>query len=510
MSQEEIILEARRISKQFQGTRALDSVDFKVRKGKVNVLIGENGAGKSTLMKIIAGVSTPTSGEILIDNNVVHYTTPSEAVRYGVGIIYQELNLFPNLNIAENIFMTREIKNNLINIDFKRQLQEAKKYLDKLQLFVDPATLVNDLRAGQQQIVEICKVLSQNARIIIMDEPTSSLSQSEVSILFNIINELTASGVTVIYISHRLEEIMQIGDYVTILRDGHFIAEDRIKNINLQWIIEKMTGNNRIQRIESNRTQGEEILRVEHLSLPKGNGDYTLKDISFTLHRNEILGIYGLRGAGRTELLECLIGEQPAMEGSIFLEGKKITSKDISGRIKDGFSLIPEDRKNMGIFQNLSVEKNMTVSSLNLFTKYTSIRKKNERSAVEDIIRKLQIKLSSPEALITSLSGGNQQKVVIGKSLLTQLKVLLMDEPTRGIDVAAKQDVFHICNQLAMQGFGVIFVSSEMQEILAIPDRVLVLSGGHLNGEFTNTAVTEEKLVRTSALDLNASDQGVK
>lgn len=504
---EEIILEAQNITKIYPGTKALDDVTFKIRKGKVNVLIGENGAGKSTLMKIVAGVEIPTSGKILIEGKEVVYTTPAEALEHGVGMIHQELNLFPNLNIAENIYMTREIKTNPININHKKQLEEAKKYLDRLQLYVEPTTLVKDLRAGQQQIVEICKVLSQHSKIIIMDEPTSSLSQSEVSILFNIINELTKSGVTIIYISHRLEEIMAIGDYITILRDGHFVAEDEVKNIDVSWIIAKMTNNNKVRRIKSNRVAGEEILRVEHLSLPKEGGGYILKDVSFTLHRNEILGIYGLRGAGRTELLECLIGAQPDMEGEIYLEGKKITSKTIAGRIKDGFSLIPEDRKNLGILANLSIEKNMTISNLKRFTQKTMVSNKDEDIAVNEMVKKLQIKLASTKNLITSLSGGNQQKVIIGKSLLTNVKVLLMDEPTRGIDVAAKHDVFTICDQLASQGFAVIFVSSEMQEILAVPDRTIVLSGGKLKGEFSSSEVTQEKLVKSSALDLNAKEE---
>ena len=503
---EEIVLEARDITKIYPGTKALDGVTFKVRKGKVNVLIGENGAGKSTLMKIVAGVETPTSGKIFIDGEEVSYSTPAEALEHGVGMIHQELNLFPNLNIAENIYMTREIKKNAITIDHKKQLEEAKHYLDRLQLFVDPTTLVKDLRAGQQQIVEICKVLSQHSDIIIMDEPTSSLSQSEVNILFNIINDLKKSDVTIIYISHRLEEIMTIGDYITILRDGHFVAENEVKNIDIPWIIAKMTNNNKVQRIESSRIPGEEILRVEHLSLPKEGGGYILKDVSFTLHRNEILGIYGLRGAGRTELLECLIGAQPNMEGEIYLEGKKLTSKTISDRIKEGFSLIPEDRKNLGILANLSIEKNMTISNLKRFTKKTLVSTNKEEEAVNGMVKNLQIKLASAKNLITSLSGGNQQKVIIGKSLLTNVKVLLMDEPTRGIDVAAKHDVFTICDKLANQGFAVIFVSSEMQEILAVPDRTIVLSGGRLNGEFSSEEVTQEKLVKASALDLNAKE----
>lgn len=501
---EDIILEARDITKLYPGTAALMNVNFKVRRGKVNVLIGENGAGKSTLMKIVAGVEVATSGSIFIDGKEVRYLSPADALKAGVGIIYQELNLFPNLDISENIFMTREKMTNPVQIDHKKQIAEAKVLLEKLQLRISPTTLVKDLRVGQQQIVEIAKVLSQNAKIIIMDEPTSALSQEEVTILFGIIEELKAHGVTIIYISHRLEEIIRVGDHITILRDGKFIAEEEVKNIDIPWIISKMTGGNTVEPIDSDRKVGEVVLEVDHLSLPKGEGKYLLNDVSFKLRKNEILGIYGLRGAGRTELLECLIGAQESMTGNIKLDGAPVKSKTISGRIKEGFALIPEDRKNQGIFTNLDVLQNMTISSLTSFAKWTSLRPKKEENAVDGMINGLRIKVPGRSTMIKSLSGGNQQKVVIGKSLLTNLKVLLMDEPTRGIDIAAKRDVFNICETLAQKGLGVVFVSSEMQEMLAIPDRILVLSEGKLKGEFLRSEVTEEKLVRASAIDLNA------
>lgn len=506
MDNETIILEASEITKIYPGTVALDKASFKVRKGKVNVLIGENGAGKSTMMKIVAGVEQKTSGKIFIDGKEANYHTPLEAIGLGVGIIYQELNLFPNLSIAENIFMTRELKSNRFSIDHKQQRIEAKKYLDELRLYVDTATLVESLRVGQQQLVEIAKVLSQKARILIMDEPTSALSEEEVEILFAIIRELTAEGVSIVYISHRLEEIIHIGDYVTILRDGKFIDEQKVSDIDISWIINTMTGGNKVQRADTGRQPGEVILEAKNITMRKEfGGGYILKDVSFQLRKGEILGIYGLRGAGRTELLECLMGVHEGIEGEIILDGVKVPSSTISERIQEGFALIPEDRKKLGILSNLNVCKNMTIASLAKYAKRTVIDESKEVADVNEVIGYLRVKVPDCSTMITSLSGGNQQKVVIGKSLLTKPKILLMDEPTRGIDIGSKHDVFAICEQLAQDGLGILFVSSEMQEMLAIPDRVLVLAQGRLKGEFARNEVTEEKLVHASAIDLNAT-----
>jgi len=500
---DEIVLEAREITKLYPGTIALDKADFKVRKGKVNVLVGENGAGKSTMMKIVAGVETKSSGSIFIHGKEVNYTTPNEAISHGVGIIYQELNLFPNMSIAENIFMTREIKKNPITVDHAGQQEKSKQFLNKLKLDVPPETLVGNIRVGQQQLVEIAKVLSQNAEIIIMDEPTSALTEAEVSTLFTIIEELKKNGVTVIYISHRLEEVIHIGDYITVLRDGKFIEEQKISDINIPWIIDRMTGGHKIENVYAAREMGETLLSVKNISLVKQTGiGYVLNDVSFSLKAGEILGLYGLLGAGRTELLECLVGARKDYTGIIELNGKKVASGDVNGRIKDGFALIPEDRKTLGIFPNLIILENMAMSALKRFFKRMFLRPKLEKEAVDGTVGDLSIKTASILSLITSLSGGNQQKVIIGRSLLTYPRVLLMDDPTRGIDVGSKYDVYEICKKLAGQGIGIIFVSSEMQEMLSIPDRVLVLSQGRLKGEFNHEDITEEKLVAASAITI--------
>ncbi|MDR0404172.1 MAG: sugar ABC transporter ATP-binding protein [Treponema sp.] len=500
---EDIILEAKKITKIYPGTVALDQADFRVRKGQVNVLIGENGAGKSTMMKIVAGVETKTSGGIFIDGKEADYKTPAEAIRHGVGIIYQELNLFPNLSISENMFLTREIKKNRFSVDHKKQNEQAAVFLEKLKLDVSPETLVGTLRVGQQQLVEIAKVLSQNAAIIIMDEPTSALTEAEVATLFTVIAELKKNGVTVIYISHRLEEIMHIGDYVTILRDGKFIDEKKVNEIDIPWIIDRMTGGHKIENLYTRRKMGNEILSVQNLSLKKKAGTgYIVQDVSFSLKSGEILGLYGLLGAGRTELLECLIGARKDYTGLISLNNRTLRSKDVNGRIKDGFALIPEDRKTLGIFTNMIILENMVLSSLARFWKGLFLNEKMEQEAARGVAGNLNIKMSAILDSINSLSGGNQQKVIIGRSLLTNPKVLLMDDPTRGIDVGSKYDVYEICKKLAAEGMGLIFVSSEMQEILSIPDRVLVLSQGKLKGEFTHEEITEEKLVAASAINI--------
>ncbi|MDR3336596.1 MAG: sugar ABC transporter ATP-binding protein [Treponema sp.] len=501
---DEIALEARRITKVYPGTTALDNADFKARKGKVNVLIGENGAGKSTMMKIVAGVETKTSGAIYVNGAEAEYTTPNEAIQHGVGIIYQELNLFPNLSVAENMFMTRELKSSRFSIDHKKQNETALQYLKKLNLEVPPETLVVDLRVGQQQLVEIAKVLSQKARIIIMDEPTSALTEAEVGTLFSVIDELRKQGITIIYISHRLEEILHIGDYVTVLRDGKFIDEKPVTEIDIPWIIDKMTGGHKIENVYERRPMGKEILRVTNLSLPKKNGrGLAVNGVSFSLRAGEILGLYGLLGAGRTELLECLIGEQKNYTGTIELEGKTVKSKNISGRIKDGFALIPEDRKTLGVFGNMSILENMIMSALSRFFRRFILREKMEQAAAAGVSKDLNVKAASILDSINSLSGGNQQKIIIGRSLLTNPKILLMDDPTRGIDVSAKYDVYEICKRLAKKGIGLIFVSSEMQEMHAIPDRVLVLSQGRVKAEYLHEELTEEKLVAASAITIN-------
>jgi len=498
---DDVILKTENINKIYPGTLALQDVNFNVHYGKVNVLVGENGAGKSTLMKIIAGIEQPTSGKIIFKHKEIQLKSPIAASKKGIGIIHQELNLFPNLNVAENIFITREIfKNGLI--DHKAQEDKTKELMQRLEHAINPKTLVSNLRIGQQQIVEIAKVLSQDMEIFIMDEPTSSLSDEEVAVLFKIVDELKSNNVSIIYISHRLEEFMQIGDYITVLRDGRLIAESLMKNVDIPWIINKMVGHDSIKfiRKEHKDVSNEVVLKVEDLSLSKLGGGFLLENVSFSLKKGEILGIYGLRGAGRTELLECLFGVNPEAKGRIILDGKIVETKFINERIRSGISLIPEDRQREGLFQNLSIKDNMTMASLKNYTYFIHIDSKDEEDNVKKQVRNMSIKLANINNLISSLSGGNQQKIIIGKGLLTSPKVLLMDEPTRGIDVSAKADIFKIMDKLAASGQGIILVASELKEILAISDRILVFSKGKITGEFTREDATEEGLVSASAI----------
>lgn len=496
-----IVLKARQITKKYPGTLALDNVDFNVYRGKVNVLVGENGAGKSTLMKIIAGAIEVTSGSLFLEDQEIKIKSVDDAAKYGIGIVYQELNLFPNLNIAENIFMAREQTGKGRLIDHKLQISKTKELLKQLEQPIDPKELVSNLRIGQQQIVEIAKALSQDVSILIMDEPSSALSSSEVTILFKIIKELKSKGVSIIYISHRLEELIQIGDYITVLRDGKLEAEAKIPDIDVQWIVDKMVGESAKKKVNhTNQAQENEVLRVEDIVLPRQGGGYTVDHVSFSLKAGEVIGLYGLMGAGRSELFDCLMGLKPESRGQIILDGKNIEKSSVVNRIKGGMALIPEDRQREGLVQVMSVIDNMTLSSLWAFLKGFHIVASKVKESVAKCIDDMSIKVASPQVTVNSLSGGNQQKVVIGKALLTSPKVLLMDEPGRGIDVGAKADVFKIMNDLAGKGLGIIFVTTELKEIMSISDRIIVMSKGRITGEFTREEATEEALVNASAI----------
>jgi erythritol transport system ATP-binding protein len=504
----EIILSAEHISKIFPGTVALEDVTFQVHKGQVNVLIGENGAGKSTLMKILAGVERPTHGKILLDGKEIHLHSPLDATRLGIGIIYQELNLCLNMSVVDNIYLARELTRNGL-VDQKAEKQSALELVKRLEQNIDPIALVGDLRIGQQQIIEIAKALTQKVRILIMDEPTSALSAAEVEVLFRVIHELKSQGVAIIYISHKLEELLQIGDHITILRDGHKVAEEEAKNITVPWMIEKMVGRNPAALFTRQERQlGEIMLKVEDLTLPRLGGGYLLDHVSFELREGEILGFYGLMGAGRSDLVDCLAGAHLPAAGKIWLNNALVTSTTVSERIEAGFVLVPEDRQRFGLVPTLSVMDNMLLASLKNYLKGGFLARKQEKSASEQQIKELSIRVASAQQPITSLSGGNQQKVVVAKGLLTKPKVLLLDEPTRGIDVGAKSEIFEIMNRLAKQRYGVIFVSSELKEILAMSDRILVMSKGAITGEFTHQDATEEKLVVASAIGHGPSNGG--
>jgi erythritol transport system ATP-binding protein len=505
---DDIVLSAIDITKVFPGTLALDNVTFNVHKGKVNALIGENGAGKSTLMKILAGVEQPTSGKILLDEQEIHLHSPLDATRMGIGIIYQELNLCANLSVVDNIYLAREISRNGF-INQKKEKQRAIELVKRLEHNINPDALVGDLRIGQQQIVEIAKALAQDVRILIMDEPTSALSAAEVEVLFRVIRELKSHGVSIIYISHKLEELLQIGDYTTILRDGHKVEEEEAAKVNVFWLIEKMVGRNMATLFTREERQlGKVLLKVENLTLPRKGGGYVLDHVSFELREGEILGFYGLMGAGRSDLVDCLAGAHLQESGKIWLNGKEVRSKTVSERIQAGFVLVPEDRQRYGLVQTLSVKDNMLLASLKNYLKGVFLARKREKAASDQQIKELSIRVANPQQPITALSGGNQQKVVVAKGLLTQPKVLLLDEPTRGIDVGAKSEIFEIMSRLAAQKYGVIFVSSELKEILAMSDRVLVMSKGAITGEFSHEGADKEKLVAASAVGHSLTTNG--
>ncbi|MEE0418425.1 MAG: sugar ABC transporter ATP-binding protein [Lachnospiraceae bacterium] len=498
---ENVVLHAEKITKIYPGTKALDDVSYDVERGKVNVLIGENGAGKSTLMKIIAGIEQPSKGKMYMGDKEVSFRNTTEARRHGIGIIHQELNLFPNLNVYQNIFMGSE-KTKAGKLDNKKHAELAAKVLERLEHPIDVDTQVGELRVGQQQMIEIAKnFIQEDLEILIMDEPTSSLSEQEVEVLFKLMREFTAQGISIVYISHRLEEIMRIGDNVTILRDGKFVAKAQVADIDVPWIVQRMVGQGKSYPKKENNIdwkKQDEVLTVKDLCLPKSGGGYLLNHVSFSLRKGEVLGIYGLMGAGRTEVFECIMGLRPEHTGEVWKDGRKLEIRSLSEQIERGFALVPEDRQSQGLVQTLDIGKNISLASLKKYTKAGFLKKKSEEENVDRQIRDIQIKVADKRLPILSLSGGNQQKVVIGKGILTDPDILLLDEPSRGIDIGAKTEVFEIIQQYAQKGLSIIVISSELQEIIAIADRVIVLSNGIKTGEFEHDEITEDLLVLSS------------
>ncbi|MFC4270559.1 ATP-binding cassette domain-containing protein [Sneathiella chungangensis] len=494
-------LSIRNGTKVYPGTIALNNVDFDVRLGAVNVLVGENGAGKSTMMKVIAGVEQLTDGELLIDGKEVHLRGTADAAAHGIGIVFQELNLFPDLSVSENIFMGRENLQFGVHIDRKRQREVTQRLMERLEHKISPDTLVGDLRIGEQQIVEIAKSLAVDARILILDEPTSALSSSEVEILFKVIADLRARGVGIIYISHRLEELIRIGDYITVLRDGHITGARSMEGVDVPWIVQNMIGSASKDFAKSvEHDFGKEVFRAENISLLREGGKFVVDNVSLSLKEGEIVGIYGLMGAGRSEFFECIMVQHPHSTGRFFVDGEPLTEKTVEGRIRRGIVLIPEDRKAVGLIQMHSVRENMSLSSLRDFTRWFHLDLEKEKKAVMDYVRDLTIKIASPENPVSSLSGGNQQKVVIGKALMTKPKILLMDEPSRGIDVGAKAEVFREMRRLAAEGLGILFVTSDLDEVMSLSDRIIVMSNGRITGEWDRKDTNESMVVAASAV----------
>ena len=485
MSDHPIGLSIRDGVKVYPGTRALKGVDFDLRMGAVNVLVGENGAGKSTLMKVIAGVEALTEGRIEMAGREVVFRSKDDAVKAGIGIVFQELNLFTNMTVAENIFIGHEPVRAGVDIDRATQRSKAAALMQRLEQPIHPDTPLDHLRVGQQQIVEIAKALAQDARILILDEPTSALSAAEVEVLFRVIDELKSQGVGIVYISHRLDELIRVGDYITVLRDGVITGARTMEGVDIPWIVRAMIGDKTKEFPRTDPpTFGPEVLRLEDITLPRMGGGFTVDHVSLALRKGEILGLYGLMGAGRTELLECVMAQHAASGGRIFIDGQPLRERDVTGRIARGLALIPEDRKRDGLVQIMSIRENLTLSSLGLFTRVFHLDLRAEAAKAMEFVKRLTIKIASPENPVSSLSGGNQQKVVIGKALMTSPKVLLMDEPSRGIDIGAKAEVFRTMRALAADGLGILFVTSDLDEVLALSDRILVMANGRLAGEF--------------------------
>jgi erythritol transport system ATP-binding protein len=503
----DVILRAEGVGKVFPGTIALQDVDFEVRRGAVNVLVGENGAGKSTLMKILAGAIAPSTGRLVLRGEPVVFQSVRDAARQGIGIIYQELNLCPNLSVAENLSLIDPPTRFGFDIDGARQVEKARALLARLEHPIDPNRLVDDLRVGQQQIVEIAKALAADVDVLIMDEPTSALSAAEVEILFKVINDLKAHGVAIIYISHRLEEIMRIGDYITVLRDGRGQADALVKDISVDWIIERMVGATGLVSQGKAGDLGDNALTVQNVSLPRAAGGFLVDHVSFAVRTGEIVCLYGLLGAGRSELFECLMGLQPQAVGQIKVGAKDITRLSVAARIAQGLVLVPEDRQRDGLVQTLAVRANLTLASLRRFTRLFSLSGTKERSEARDMIRRMTIKVSSPEVEVTALSGGNQQKVVIGKSLMTDPTVILLDEPSRGVDVGAKAEIFKVMRQLSDAGLAVIFSTSDLKEALGYADRIIVMSRGKIAADYRRDEATETALVEASTAAFPAQER---
>jgi len=494
------VLVAKNITKKFSGVTALDNICLELLPGKVNAIIGENGAGKSTLMKIFSGVHTEYEGEIILDGKTVHFSSTKEAERAGIAIIHQELNLVPYLTITENIFLGHELTNAWGVLNKTKMQEETRQLLDRLNLDIHPNTKISSLKVGQQQLVEIAKALHVDAKVIIMDEPTSAISDKEVNNLFTIINELVSQGKTIVYISHKLNELFQIADRFVILRDGTTVNTGEMKTTTHDNLIQMMTGRKILySRDEVAEEKKDDLLRLKSIYLKNVTGsDEILHNISFTLHKGEVLGIYGLMGAGRTELMETIFGLHPRFSsGEIFLDGKKLKIQSPSDAIDAGIVLVPEDRKLQGLCTSLAVRPNISITILEQLDRWgIMINKKRETTLSKQYIQQLAIKTFSTETLVKNLSGGNQQKIVLAKWLAKKPMVLLLDEPTRGIDINAKSEIYKLIKQLAAEGLGIIVVSSELPEILAISDRVLVLCEGELTANIPIKEATEAAILK--------------
>ncbi len=495
----EVILTMKGIDKSFPGVHALDHVDLEVRKGEVHALMGENGAGKSTLMKVLTGIYKKDSGTITYEGKEVEFHNTREAQDAGVVIVHQELNMLGHLTVAQNIFIGREFKKG-ISIDDKKMNEEAKKLFDRMHIDIDPRETMSKLTVGKQQMCEIAKAISHEAKVIIFDEPSAALTEAEIEELFKIIRDLRDQGLGIVYISHRMDEIKVITDRVTVMRDGAYVGTLITKDSTKDDIINMMVG-----RViyEDPKTKNMTppgapvVLKVEHLNAGK-----MVQDVSFELHKGEVLGFSGLMGAGRTETMRALFGADPIDSGDIYVNGKKVVIRSPQDAVKCGIGYLSEDRKRYGIVGQKTVAENTTMADLDEYSNGPFIDKKREREVAEKFVESLATKTPDVDQLVVNLSGGNQQKVVIAKWLTRNCDILIFDEPTRGIDVGAKNEIYKLMNQLAAEGKAIIMVSSEMTEILRMSDRIVVMCEGKKTGELDISEATQENIMNMATREI--------
>ncbi len=498
------LLSMKHISKAFPGVQALDDVQLEIKPGEIHALVGENGAGKSTLMRALSGVARMDSGTIYWRGNPVEINQPADAQNLGISMIHQELAVIPYLDVGKNIFLGREPLSSIPGvINWKQLYLNAQEQLDRLGLDIDPRTTVENLTIAQQQIVEVVKALSMDASLIVMDEPTSALTEREVEALFAHMDKLRDAGVSVVFISHRLDEVQRVSDRITVLRDGNWIQTSNIRDLTQDDIVKLMVGREIEQEvITRSQTSDEIILKVANLS----SGD-EVRDVSFDLRRGEILGVAGLVGAGRTALAEAIFGFRKISAGTIELENKQIKLDSPNQAIDHGFGFVTEDRKEQGLFLNMAVWQNIIIAGLKQLTRLGFLRRKQSVQRSQNLVESLDIKTPSLNQQVRNLSGGNQQKVIIARWLSLQPKILILDEPTRGIDVGAKAEIHNLLRQMADDGVGILMISSELPEILGISDRVLVMREGRLVAEFDPKTHTQDDIMHAAAGSKNGNNQ---
>lgn len=494
---EEVLLTMKNVSKSFPGVKALDKANLTVKSHSVHALMGENGAGKSTLLKCLFGIYAKDEGDIMFLGKPVNFKTSKEALENGISMVHQELNLVRQRNVMDNLWLGRYPLKGVF-VDHTKMYNDTKAIFDELGIDVDPRDKVADLSVSQMQMIEIAKAFSYNAKIVIMDEPTSSLSEKEVEHLFTIIAKLKARGCGIIYISHKMDEIFKICDEITILRDGQWINTVAVKDVTMEQVVSMMVGRELTQRFpEKINTPKEVILTVENLT---ALNQPSIKDVSFELHKGEILGIAGLVGAKRTDIVETIFGVRERASGTVKLHDKTVLNHTALEAINNGFALVTEERRSTGIYANLSIEFNSLISNMKSYmTKWGLLSNKKMKSDTQWVIDSMNVKTPSHKTTIGSLSGGNQQKVIIGRWLLTQPEVLMLDEPTRGIDVGAKFEIYQLIMQLAQKDKGIIMISSEMPELLGITDRILVMSNGRVAGIVETAKTSQEEILQLAA-----------